>query len=254
MTGCRHDAKNTLVEELPLPRRAGRRRGAPADHGHRRRGRVPERRLRRSTTARTGRVARGRAPADASPPSRSCFAAGTLGTQKLLHRMQDDGHLPELSARLGELTRTNSEAIARRDRARQPRRRLHPGRRDHVVVPPGRAHPHRAGALRQGHQRDGPAAAPCSPTAAGRRRAAGALAAAGAGATRWRPARRLSVRALVGADDHRAGDADAATTRSPRSASATGRPARLTSPAGPRRAEPDLDPGRPRGRPPARRR
>ena len=28
MTGCRHNAKNTLVEELPLPRRAGRRRGA----------------------------------------------------------------------------------------------------------------------------------------------------------------------------------------------------------------------------------
>jgi cholesterol oxidase len=39
------------------------------------------------------------------------FAAGTLGTQKLLHRMRDDGHLPHLSARLGQLTRTNSEAI-----------------------------------------------------------------------------------------------------------------------------------------------
>ena len=39
------------------------------------------------------------------------FAAGTLGTQKLLHQMRDEGHLPNLSARLGELTRTNSEAI-----------------------------------------------------------------------------------------------------------------------------------------------
>ena len=39
------------------------------------------------------------------------FAAGTLGTQKLLHRMRDGGLLPNLSARLGELTRTNSEAI-----------------------------------------------------------------------------------------------------------------------------------------------
>jgi cholesterol oxidase len=39
------------------------------------------------------------------------FAAGTLGTQKLLHRMRDEGHLPGLSSRLGELTRTNSEAI-----------------------------------------------------------------------------------------------------------------------------------------------
>jgi cholesterol oxidase len=39
------------------------------------------------------------------------FAAGTLGTQRLLHRMRDDGVLPDLSVRLGELTRTNSEAI-----------------------------------------------------------------------------------------------------------------------------------------------
>jgi cholesterol oxidase len=39
------------------------------------------------------------------------FAAGTLGTQRLLHRMRDDGVLPKVSPRLGELTRTNSEAI-----------------------------------------------------------------------------------------------------------------------------------------------
>jgi cholesterol oxidase len=39
------------------------------------------------------------------------FAAGTLGTQKLLHRMRDEGVLPKLSSRLGQLTRTNSEAI-----------------------------------------------------------------------------------------------------------------------------------------------
>lgn len=39
------------------------------------------------------------------------FAAGTLGTQKLLHRMREERHLPNLSLRLGELTRTNSEAI-----------------------------------------------------------------------------------------------------------------------------------------------
>jgi len=39
------------------------------------------------------------------------FAAGTLGTQRLLHRMRDEGVLPQLSPRLGELTRTNSEAI-----------------------------------------------------------------------------------------------------------------------------------------------
>ena len=39
------------------------------------------------------------------------LAAGTWGTQQLLHRMRDDGVLPRLSSRLGELTRTNSEAI-----------------------------------------------------------------------------------------------------------------------------------------------
>jgi len=39
------------------------------------------------------------------------LAAGTLGTQRLLHRMRDTGRLPSLSPRLGELTRTNSEAL-----------------------------------------------------------------------------------------------------------------------------------------------
>jgi cholesterol oxidase len=39
------------------------------------------------------------------------FAAGTLGTQRLLHRLKADGSLSGLSHRLGELTRTNSEAI-----------------------------------------------------------------------------------------------------------------------------------------------
>ncbi len=39
------------------------------------------------------------------------LAAGTWGTQNLLHRMRDSGALPKLSARLGELSRTNSESI-----------------------------------------------------------------------------------------------------------------------------------------------
>lgn len=38
-------------------------------------------------------------------------AAGTWGTQNLLHRCRARGDLPRLSAKLGELTRTNSEAI-----------------------------------------------------------------------------------------------------------------------------------------------
>ncbi|MEV6772319.1 GMC family oxidoreductase [Nocardia sp. NPDC051030] len=39
------------------------------------------------------------------------FAAAALGTQKLLHKMRDEKILPNLSPRLGELTRSNSEAI-----------------------------------------------------------------------------------------------------------------------------------------------
>src|SRR5690606_14492148 len=38
-------------------------------------------------------------------------AAGAWGTQNLLHRMKAEGELPRISDRLGELTRTNSEAI-----------------------------------------------------------------------------------------------------------------------------------------------
>ena len=38
-------------------------------------------------------------------------AAGTYNTQKLLHKMKDSGVLPLLSDRLGDLSRTNSEAL-----------------------------------------------------------------------------------------------------------------------------------------------
>ena len=39
------------------------------------------------------------------------FAAAAIGTQKLLHKMKAQGHLPKLSDRLGYLSRTNSESI-----------------------------------------------------------------------------------------------------------------------------------------------
>jgi cholesterol oxidase len=39
------------------------------------------------------------------------LAAGTLGTQQLLHEMRDTGVLPKVSKRLGMVTRTNSEAL-----------------------------------------------------------------------------------------------------------------------------------------------
>ena len=39
------------------------------------------------------------------------LSASALGTQRLLHRMKDEGDLPHLSDRLGHLSRTNSESI-----------------------------------------------------------------------------------------------------------------------------------------------
>lgn len=107
MTGCRHGAKNTLLTNyLYLAEQAGAvvhplttvTTVRPVADGSY-----------EIDTVRTGRrIRRGRRTFTAR---HVVFAAGTMGTQKLLHRLRDDGHLPHLSDRLGELTRTNSEAI-----------------------------------------------------------------------------------------------------------------------------------------------
>ncbi|MBP0452529.1 GMC family oxidoreductase [Kitasatospora sp. RG8] len=116
MTGCRHGAKNMLTENyLYLAERAGAeihplttvariREYADADgnQGFK----VDVRRTdSRSTTDPV------KAGARTITAARVVVAAGTYGTQSLLHRMRDGGHLPGISARLGELTRTNSEAL-----------------------------------------------------------------------------------------------------------------------------------------------
>ncbi|MFD6396572.1 GMC oxidoreductase [Nocardia sp. NPDC060249] len=70
------------------------------------------------------------------------FAAAALGTQKLLHKLRGDGTLPELSSRVGELTRSNSEAIigvtskSRRDFAQGVAitSSIHPEPQTHVEV------------------------------------------------------------------------------------------------------------------------
>jgi cholesterol oxidase len=106
MTGCRVGAKNTLVKNyLYLAERSGAVvhplttvtavRHQPGGGW-------------RVDTVRTGAVRRRDRVFRAN---RVVLAAGTWGTQALLHRMRDSGVLPRLSARLGELTRTNSEAI-----------------------------------------------------------------------------------------------------------------------------------------------
>ncbi|MET8872824.1 GMC family oxidoreductase [Nocardia sp. NPDC004604] len=107
MTGCRHGAKNTLVKNyLYLAEKAGAQvipmttvtslRPLPDGTWD-------------VSTERTGAWVRKRPHTYTA--GQVVLAAGTLGTQKLLHAMRDRGVLPELSNRLGELTRTNSESI-----------------------------------------------------------------------------------------------------------------------------------------------
>ncbi|ATY09461.1 GMC family oxidoreductase [Amycolatopsis sp. AA4] len=106
MTGCRVGAKNTLVKNylylaekdgaqvIPLTTVTSVR---PHGGGY------------EITLQKTG--TRSRQFRTTVTASQVVFAAGTWGTQNLLHRMKDTAALPKLSQRLGELTRTNSEAI-----------------------------------------------------------------------------------------------------------------------------------------------
>jgi cholesterol oxidase len=107
MTGCRHGAKNTLLQNyLHLAERGGAEVQPLTTVTAIRT--LPDGRY-AVDTVRTGSwMRRGKRTFVARDV---VLAAGTLGTQKLLHRMRDEGHLPHLSARLGQLTRTNSEAI-----------------------------------------------------------------------------------------------------------------------------------------------
>ncbi|MFD5467631.1 GMC oxidoreductase [Kitasatospora sp. NPDC127059] len=111
MTGCRHGAKNMLTENyLYLAERGGAEIhplttvARIREHGE---GFAVDVR-RTDSRSRTDRV---KAGARTITAARVVVAAGTYGTQSLLHRMRDAGHLPRISARLGELTRTNSEAL-----------------------------------------------------------------------------------------------------------------------------------------------
>ena len=131
MTGCRHGAKNTLNENyLYLAERAGaeirpmttvvdvKALGGDGSDGGYEVHVVPtdKRRKARPTPIRCGQVV---------------LAAGTYGTQTLLHRIQAQGGLPRISARLGDLTRTNSESLVGAITAPRPYRR----RRNTLAVP-----------------------------------------------------------------------------------------------------------------------
>ena len=108
MIGCRVGAKNRLdVNYLHLAERAG-----ATVH--------PETRVTAIRPTGSGwlvETRRGRFTA-----GDVVLAAGALGTQRILHAMKDTGVLPEISARLGSLTRTNSEALLGAQAADLPER------------------------------------------------------------------------------------------------------------------------------------
>ncbi|SEK86110.1 FAD-dependent oxidoreductase [Rhodococcus maanshanensis] len=107
MTGCRHGAKNTLVKNylglaekagatiIPMTTVTGLHEASDGSWD--------------VVTRRTG--AKIRKNHKTYTAQNVVLAAGTWGTQHLMHEMKDSGSLPRLSDRLGELTRTNSEAI-----------------------------------------------------------------------------------------------------------------------------------------------
>jgi cholesterol oxidase len=109
MTGCRHNAKNTLVKNyLYLAEQNGAKvmplttvtRIWPRDDG----GYDVQVRFTKAKLGRPGAT-------KVITADQVVLAASALGTQRLLHRMKDEGYLPHLSDRLGHLSRTNSESI-----------------------------------------------------------------------------------------------------------------------------------------------
>lgn len=105
MTGCRHNAKNTLVKNYlhlaealgaqirPLSTVIGIR---PTEAGY-------------TVTVRDTRPTR--RGNHQLTGTHVVLAASALGTQRLLHRLRESGDLPRLSPRLGSLSRTNSESL-----------------------------------------------------------------------------------------------------------------------------------------------
>jgi cholesterol oxidase len=109
MTGCRHNAKNTLVKNYlylaeqngavvhPLTTVTDVR--PRAEGGYEVTARWTKAKLSRGSAVKTFTA------------EQVVFSAAAIGTQRLLHRLKAAGSLPRVSDRLGVLTRTNSEAI-----------------------------------------------------------------------------------------------------------------------------------------------
>ena len=243
MTGCRHNAKNTLVKNylhlaekngaqvLPLTTvtRVSPREGGGYDvHVRHTKAKVRRRQATPGADRRPGRPLRlgARHPAAAAPDEarRPPAARVRPARRAVAHQLRVD---------------------PRRHRARLVGR-LHPGRRDHLLVPPRRAHAHRAGEVRQGQQRH--VSAPDRAHRRGGRQAPLAHLAARAVAGEAPRARPVRPPALVGAHRHRPGHAEPRQLDHHVPAAQPRGPVGALVAAGPRRAQPDLDPGRQRGR------
>ena len=106
MTGCRHNAKNTLPKNyLGLAEKAGAKV-------------FPEHTVIKTEQLNDGswKITARKSSAwfggkRIFTASQVVVAAGTYNTQKLMHKMKSDGVLPKISDALGKLSRTNSEAL-----------------------------------------------------------------------------------------------------------------------------------------------
>ena len=105
MTGCRHNAKNTLPKNY-----LGLAEGAGAEV-------FPLTTAISIEAKGTGWLVRTRKSnalfgrRTVFTADQVIFSAGTYNTQKLLHKMKSTGRLPQISEKLGELSRTNSESL-----------------------------------------------------------------------------------------------------------------------------------------------
>ena len=251
MTGCRHNAKNTLVKNyLYLAEQAGAEvhplttvtRVRPREGGG----------YAIDVALDQGQAVAARARRRASPPTRSCSPRPRSAPRSCCTGCKAEGDLPRALRPARAPVPHQLRVDPRRDRARHAASTtaegvaitssFHPD--EHTHIEPVR------------YGKGSNAMSPAADRAHRRRRSDAAVAT-------WlremwrqkaqRP-RALRLAALVGADGDRAGHADARQLDHdvPRSSPLAGVADDVA--AGPRRAQPDLDPGRQRGRPPDGRR
>ena len=164
MTGCRHNAKNTLVKNYLYLAEQNGAGCCPLTTVTR----VRPRRAAAATTS-TRAAPRPSSPTygdqGRSPPSRSSSRRPRSAPRSCCTGCKAEGASARAVGPARAPLAHQLRVDPRRDRAGGRSGRLQPGRRDHVLVPPRRAHPHRARPLRQGQQLRCRCCRRCSPTA-----------------------------------------------------------------------------------------